>query len=47
VDDEEIPPSLHGGAFAYLEDKYHPSPTLSIKIDPCVPFLSFVARAKF
>ncbi|KAJ7667552.1 SET domain-containing protein [Mycena polygramma] len=34
IDDEEIPKSLHDGAFQYLEDKYFPSPTLPFPVDP-------------
>ncbi|KAJ6551855.1 hypothetical protein B0H19DRAFT_1159235 [Mycena capillaripes] len=33
IDDEEIPASLHGGEFVYLEDKYHPG-KVPFKINP-------------
>ncbi|KAJ6480253.1 hypothetical protein C8R45DRAFT_1004964 [Mycena sanguinolenta] len=34
VDAEEIPPSLHGGAFVYLEDRYQPAETLPFELYP-------------
>ncbi|KAJ7240369.1 hypothetical protein B0H12DRAFT_1134579 [Mycena haematopus] len=34
VDEEEIPSSLHGGEFTYLEDRYHPAETLPFELYP-------------
>jgi hypothetical protein len=34
IDVEEIPPSLHGGAFVYLEDRYDPAGTPPFEFYP-------------
>jgi hypothetical protein len=36
VDEEEIPPSLHGGRFEYLEDRYRVEDELGLVQFPCV-----------